>query len=90
LGDAGLNYFFQERVGERLVCGKADGSFGQVVGFEFVREELHDGRIGDEQAAVGMESGEADEESFVFEHGNHVTDSFGGFGWDYGADGGAN
>ena len=89
LGDACFDYFFQERVGERLVCGKADGSFGQVVGFEFVREELYDGRIGDEQAAVGMESGEADEESFVLQHRDHVTDSFGGFGWNHGADGGA-
>jgi len=90
LGDTGFDYFFQQRVGGRFVCGEAGGSFGWIVGFEFVREELHNGRIGDEQAAVSMKSGEADEDSFVLEHGDHVTDSFDGFGWDYGADDGAN
>ena len=89
LGDACFDYFFQERGGERLVCWKSDGSFGQVVGFEFVLEELHDGRISHEQAAVGVERGESDEKSLVLEHGDHVADGLCGVWWHHGADGGA-
>jgi len=89
LGEACLDYFFDEGGGERLVGGELDGAFGEGVRPEVVLEFVDDAG-GGEEAAVAGKGGEPDDDFAVAKGGNFVADGFCGGRREGGADGSAN
>jgi len=89
LRDPRFDYFLNQCGWQRLIYGEADGPFGCGVAFKFILERFNS-RGSREQTAVVRKRGEPEQDSFVLEGGNPVTDGLGCLRWQSRPNRGAN